>query len=141
MAKKKVFVSFDYENDRRYYLLLTAWNDNPYIDFVFSDYTSHEIHSDSVAVVKACLTKKIKEATHTLCIVGAEANKPHADRWEIGYRNWQNFEVARSAELGKHVVAVKLDSRFESPEELQGIGASWAYSFSKESIVKALNGA
>ena len=30
MAKKKVFVSFDYENDRRHYLLLTAWNDNPY---------------------------------------------------------------------------------------------------------------
>ena len=133
MAKKKVFASFDYENDRRYNLLLTAWNDNPYIDFVFSDYTSREIHSDSVPMVKACLTKKIKEATHTLCIVGAEANKPHADRREIGYRNWQNFEVARSAELGKHVVAVELDSSFESPEELLGIGASWAYSFNKES--------
>lgn len=139
MTKKKVFVSFDYENDRQYYLLLKAWNENPYIDFLFSDYTSREIQSDSVAVVKACLTRKIEEATHTLCVVGAEANKPHADRKEIGYRNWQNFEVARSAELGKHVVAVKLDSRFESPEELLGIGASWALSFSKKSIINALN--
>ncbi len=26
--RKKVFVSFDYENDRRYKFLLEAWNDN-----------------------------------------------------------------------------------------------------------------
>ena len=37
MANKKVCVSFDYENDRRYYNLLEAWNDNPNIDFHIND--------------------------------------------------------------------------------------------------------
>ncbi len=60
MSKKKVFVSFDYENDRAYYYLMKAWDANPKFDFVFSDYSSREIQSDSVSVVKACLTKKIK---------------------------------------------------------------------------------
>lgn len=32
--KKKVFVSFDYEKDRRYYYLLKAWDENS--DFVFT---------------------------------------------------------------------------------------------------------
>lgn len=40
MSKKKVFVSFDYENDRMYYYLMKAWDANPEFDFVFSDYSS-----------------------------------------------------------------------------------------------------
>lgn len=45
MAKKKVCVSFDYENDRRYYNLLEAWNDNSSIDFYINDCTPSEIQS------------------------------------------------------------------------------------------------
>ena len=32
MAKKKVFVSFDYENDKHYKFLLEAWDANPKFD-------------------------------------------------------------------------------------------------------------
>lgn len=139
MAKKKVFVSFDYENDRRYYYLMKAWDANPYFDFVFSDYSSREILSDSISVVKACLTRKIREATHTLCIVGAEADKLHRDSHEIGYRNWQNFEVARSAENGNRLVGVRIRSTYRAPEELRYVGAEWAYSFTQADIIVALN--
>lgn len=139
MSKKKVFVSFDYENDRAYYYLMKAWDANPNFDFVFSDYSSREIQSDSVSVVKACLTKKIKEATYTLCIVGAEADVLHPDWREIGYRNWQNFEVARSIQNGNKLIGVKIRSTYAAPEELRYVGAKWAYSFSRAEIVAALD--
>jgi len=53
MAKKKVFVSFDYEKDRNYYFLMKAWDANTDFEFSFSDYTSKEIKSDSIPVIKA----------------------------------------------------------------------------------------
>jgi hypothetical protein len=141
MAKKKVFVSFDYEKDKQYYYLLKAWDANPDFEFSFSDYTSREIQSDSVAVIKANLTKKIKEATYTLVIVGGDANKRHKDCQEIGYKNWQNFEVAKSKENRNKLVGIKINSSYSSPDELLNSGASWASSFTQEKIIEALNNA
>lgn len=141
MAKKKVFVSFDYENDRHYKYLLDAWDANKNMEFVFNDCSSDEIHSDSVSVVKSALTRKINSCTYTLVIVGKHSNDKHADSEEIGYRNWQNFEIARSVDNSNKVVGVKIDRSYTSPEELLGIGASWAMSFSQDSIIAALNNA
>jgi hypothetical protein len=139
MAKKKVFVSFDYEKDKHYYFLLKAWDANPDFEFSFSDYTSKEIQSDSVPVIKANLTKKIKEATYTLIIVGADANKGHKDAAEIGYKNWQNFEIAQSKANYNKLVGVKTDRSNELPDELLNAGASWALSFNQDAIIDALN--
>lgn len=137
--KKRVFVSFDYDKDRHYKLLLDAWDANKNMDFVFNDCSSDEIHSNSVSVVKAALTKRINTTDYTLVIIGSEANKYHKDYDEIGYRNWINFEIARSKEHGNRLVAVKLDKSYEAPEELLGAGAAWALSFTQDSIIKALN--
>jgi hypothetical protein len=139
MAKKKVFVSFDYENDKRYYFLMKAWDANSDFEFSFSDYTSKEIKSDIISVIKANLTKKINEATYTLVIIGAEANKEHKDSAEIGYKNWQNFEIAKSKINKNKLVGVKIDSSYESPDEILNSGASWAFSFKQDSIIEALN--
>jgi hypothetical protein len=141
MAKKKVFVSFDYEKDKQYYYLLKMWDANPDFEFSFSDYTSREIQSDSVAVIKANLTKKIKEATYTLVIVGEDANKRHKDYQAIGYKNWQNFEVAKSKENKNKLVGIKINRSYSSPDELLNAGASWASSFTQEKIIEALNNA
>ncbi|MDR1884005.1 MAG: TIR domain-containing protein [Prevotella sp.] len=139
MAKKRVFVSFDYEKDRQYYFLLKAWDANSDFEFSFSDYTSKEIQSDSVPVIKANLTKKIKEATYTLVIVGSDANKRHKDAAEIGYKNWQNFEIAQSKANSNKLVGVKIDRSNESPDELMNSGATWALSFTQTAIIDALN--
>jgi len=139
MAKKKVFVSFDYDNDKHYKALLKAWDANPSFDFYFSDLSSTEINSWSVPVVKQALSKKINEANYTVILVGKEANKQHSDHKEIGYKNWLNYEVAKSKQHGNKLVAVKLSSTNISPDELLGSGATWAMSFKQESIVKALN--
>ncbi|MBC8230444.1 TIR domain-containing protein [bacterium] len=139
MAKKTIFVSFDYENDRHYKFLLQAWDANKKFDFLFADKSSREINSYNVGRVKAALTAKINSARYTLVIIGKEANKLHKDYKLIGYRNWINFEIARSKANRNKFVAVKIQREYESPEELLGSGATWAMPFSETAIVNALN--
>lgn len=139
MAKKKVFVSFDYTNDKRYKFLLDAWNANQNMDFVFEDCSSDEIQSYNIPTIKAGLTRRINTTTYTLVLVGEEANKPHKNRAEIGYKNWINFEIAKSKEHKNKLVAVKLERSNESPDELLNSGAKWAMSFTQAAIIKALN--
>lgn len=139
MAKKKVFISFDYEKDKHYYYLLKAWDANSNFEFIFSDYTSKEIKSDDVDVVKRALSRKIGESTYTLVIVGEDANKKHTDSVKIGYKNWQNYEVAKSVERKNKIVGIKINSLYSAPEEMLGVGASWASSFTQEKIIEALN--
>ena len=137
----KVFVSFDYDKDRNYKFLLSAWDKNYKFDFSFADHSSQEINSEDISVVRAALTRKINSADVTLVIIGKEANKKHSDSDEIGYKNWINFEVAKSVENGNDIVGVKIDSTYDSPDEIIGVGASWAMSFTEENIIKALNDA
>jgi hypothetical protein len=139
MTKKKVFVSFDYENDKHYKYLLEAWDANPNFDFSFSDLSSNEINSWNISSIKSALTRKINQATYTLVIVGKYANTQHKDYKEIGYKNWINFEIAKSKENGNKLVAVKLDREYISPDELLRAGASWAMSFTRDAILKALD--
>lgn len=138
MYKNGVFVSFDWDNDRRYKFLLEAWHANPRFEFVFQDGTPGEIDTFNVGRVKAALTSKIRAATHTLVIIGQYANEPHAKRTLIGYKNWINFEVAKSKECGNKLVAVKLDRSYASPEELLGVNASWALAFNEQAIMRAI---
>ena len=119
MAKKKVFVSFDYDNDRHYKALLKAWDANPSFDFYFSDLSSSEINSLAVSIVKQVLSAKINQANYTLVLVGKEANKQHADYREIGYKNWLNYEIAKSKQHGNKLVGVKLLSTNTSPRSLR----------------------
>ena len=100
MAKKKVFVSFDYENDKHYKFLLESWDANPKFEFKFSDKSAHEIKTDDIGRVKAGLTRKIKDATYTLVLIGKYANKKHPDSDLIGDINWINWEINKSKELG-----------------------------------------
>lgn len=139
MFLRKVFVSFDYELDRRYKFMLEAWSANPSLQFVFADATPREINSYNIGRIKAALTTKIIGATHTLVIVGKEANKLHKDWQLIGHRNWINFEIHQSKFYKKRIAAIKLDRLYESPEELLRANASWAMSFTQPSIIDALN--
>ena len=141
MAKKKVFVSFDYDDDKNYYNLLKAWDANSDFDFFMTDLTPSEINTWDVSRIKAGLTTAIRKATYTIVIVGKNANKRHPKSSEIGYKNWINFEIAKSKEEGNKLVAVKIDKSYESPDELSGCGAKWAMSFTKDDILKALSDA
>lgn len=139
MAKKKVYVCFDYDNDKHYKYLMEAWDANPDFDFSFNDLSPDEIQSNNISVIKACLTKKINDANYTVVLAGKEANKLHKDWLQIGYKNWQNFEVARSIANGNKLVIIELPGYKEAPEECYGKGAIWAGKFSQQNIIDGLN--
>ena len=138
MAKKRVFISFDYHHDRDYRNLLAAFNENPANDIEFIDSTPGAIDTMDVGRVKAVLTTKIRAATHTLVLIGKYANTPHKDRAKIGTLNWQWWEIEKSKEEKKKLVGVKIERSNESPEPLLNAGATWAHTYSVESILKAL---
>jgi len=138
MTKKKVCISFDYENDNRYRNLLSAWDANSQFEFVFNDKTPTEIQSNDYSRIKAVLTQKINSATRLLVLVGRYANARDANSGRIGEKNWQIWEIKKAKELNKKLVAVKLDKNYESPSELLNCNTSWAMSFNQEAILKAL---
>jgi len=141
MAKKNVFVSFDYDNDKHYKYLLEAWDANPDFDFLFADKTPEEIDTNNIGRIKAALTARINSATYTLVIIGKEANKMHRHSRLIGFKNWINFEIHQSKLNKNKIAAIKIDKSYEAPEELDGAGASWTMSFTQEAILKALKNA
>lgn len=135
----KTFVSFDFENDRQYKYILNVWNSNPYINFEFDDGSTREINSWNVDRVKAAITTKIKGADCLLAIIGKYSDNYHKDSQLIGFKNWQYFEISKAIELGKKVVAVKLDRNFDTPRILYNQGVLWAMSFCLESVKTTLH--
>lgn len=128
--KKKVFISYDYINDKHYKNLLLAWDQNKRFDFYISDYSADvSIDSTKASAIKSVLSRYINEATVLLVIVGKQTHKSDWVRWEIN----------KAFELGKRIVAVKTDRENLTPPELYNIGASWAMSFALVSISNAID--
>lgn len=139
VTRKKICISFDWHNDARYRNLLAAWiaNQNNPVDF--EDLTPGAIDTNDVSRVKAVLTSRIRTATHTLVIVGAHANTPHADRVKIGDTNWIWWEINQTKLQGKKLIAVKLSKSYVSPNPLLGAGGTtWALEFSQEAVLNAI---
>jgi len=139
VTKKRIFISFDYDHDRNYRYLLKALAANPRSDIEFDDLTPEEIQSYDIGRIKAVLTRKIRESTHTLVIVGEHANSYHPDRDEIGERNWQWWEINKGHEEGNGFIAVKIKKSNSTPDPLYGKNATWALSFTVDSIVAAID--
>ena len=138
--KPKVFVSFDYENDRLYKQALDMWHANEKFEFTFQSVTPKEIQSDDVGRVKAVLTTKIKEATHVLILIGKHANERHIDAPKIGCINWINFEVQQAILHKKKLVAVMLEPTNRLPQNLIGAYGKTVKVFKEKEITEALNG-
>lgn len=139
LTKKRVLVSFDWEHDKHYRQLLAAWSANQKFDIEFEDVTPEEIQSNDVGRIKAAITQSIKDATHSLVIVGPHANTRHPKSREIGHLNWICFEAAQSKALGKKLVVVKTEKAMIAPDEVMNSGAKWALSFNFDAIKKAID--
>lgn len=138
IRKPRVFVSFDYENDRLYKQALEMWDANKRFEFTFQNHTPKEIQSDNIGRIKAVLTSKVKDATHVVVLVGKYANQVHPDSKLIGFRNWINFEVYQARLNKKRLVAVMLNTSNTLPELLHGSGAKLVTSFNEKDIIEAL---
>ena len=129
MAKKKLFISFDYDNDKKYRNLLIAWDKNDHFDFEFYDESvSVAVDSEDANYIRSVIKKKIEAADALLCIVGEETHKSR----------WCAWEIQTAKNLKKGLIGVKTDSNNTSPAELLESGAAWAMSFSFEAIKKAV---
>ena len=128
MAKKSVFVSFDYDNDRHYKDLLCAWDANPDFDFSFNEtFPRVAVDSNDAEAIKSVLAQKIGAATHLLAIIG-----------KYTYSGWVGWEINKAKELNKKLVAVKIDREYTTPAALFGSGATWAMSFTRDAVLEAL---
>jgi hypothetical protein len=129
MAKKSIFISYDYDNDKNYKNMLLAWDANKEFDFGFTDHSADvSIDSTDAAAIKRAISTKINNATIFLCLVGEHTHKS----------KWVAWEIIKAVELKKKIVAVKIKSTNTTPAGLQNVGANWAMSFTFDSIKKAL---
>lgn len=132
MAKKKVFISYDYDHDKNYKNLLVAWDKNDEFDFSFTDMSADvSVDSEDAAAIRRAISAKINAATYFICLVGKSAHKSGWVAWEIG----------KAKELKKRLVAVKIDRDYTTPAELLNAGVSWAYAFTLDSIKRAMEAA
>ncbi len=135
----RIFISFKYETDYLFRNLLKAWNYHPNIDISFDDVTPREINSEEIGRVKAVLTQKVKDSDAVLVLIGEMSDTFHRDYKQIGYKNWQYFEIAKAIEYHKKIIVVKRDKTFDTPKILYNQGATWVYSFNKDKILDAIN--
>ena len=76
MAKKIVFISFDYDNDANYKNMLLAWDKNKEFDFeLYNGSLKDAINSTNATYIKSKIKPLIQKASHVLCIVGKTSAK------------------------------------------------------------------
>ncbi len=132
MAKKKVFISYDYDNDNHYKNLLLAWDANKEFDFSLYDQSVDvSVDSTDAGAIKRVISARINNSTYFLCIIGKHTHKS----------GWVAWEINKAVELKKKLVAVKTAKDNTSPSEILGVGAEWALSFTFDSITDAIDGA
>lgn len=129
MAKKKIFISYDYDNDRHYKNLLVAWDKNDLFDFNFYDGSvTVPVNSTEAGPIRRVISQRISACPRFLCIVGKETHKS----------GWVTWEIEKAVDLNKKIIAVKTDRSNTTPSALYNVGAKWAMSFTFESIKKAI---
>ena len=130
MAKKKVFISYDYDNDKHYKNLLLAWDANKQFDFYLYDQSVDiSVDSTDAAAIKRVISARINASTYFLCIVGKQTHKS----------GWVAWEIDKAVELKRKLVAVKTARSNEAPRMLYAVGASWALCFTFDSIKNAID--
>jgi hypothetical protein len=129
MARNKVFIGYDYDNDKAAKDRLLGWDTSKEFDFSSYDQSFDvAVDSEEAVAIKRDLAALIGDSSHFLCIVGKET-----------YRSaWMAWEIRKAVELKKNLVASKIDSTNNSPTELQRAGASWSTMFNFDSIKKAM---
>lgn len=132
MAKKKVFISYDYDNDKQYKNLLLAWDANGAFDFsIYDQSVDVSVDSTDAGAIKRVISARINNSTYFLCIIGKHTHKS----------GWVAWEINKAVGLKKKIVAVKTAKDNTSPSEILGVGAEWALSFTFDSITDAIDGA
>jgi NAD(P)H-flavin reductase len=129
---KKVFISYDHSEDSNYKQMLRAWSANTNFEFEIDDRSPNvAIDSEQAGTIKASLTTKMKEADYLLVIVGKKSSTSKWMAWEIAR--------AKQSDVKLRLAAVKINSTNTPPARILNTATAWAYSFTRDGIVDALN--
>ena len=130
MTTNKVFIGYDYDNDKAFKDRLLRWDANREFDFSSYDQSfGVAVDGPGAAAIKQDLAARIGDASYFLYIVGKES-----------YRSgWVVWEVRKAVELKKKLVAAKTDSINNSPSVLQRVGVSWSTMLNFDSIRQAID--
>ena len=132
MARKRIFISFDADNDQHYKNLLLAWSKNSEFDFqLYNGSLKVPIDSTNAAYIKSKIKPMITWASYLLCIVGLQTYRS----------NWVAWEINTAYSNGKKLIGVKINRDCTSPSALLGRGATWALSFTFDGIKRAVDSA
>jgi len=132
MVRSRIFISYDYYNDKNCKNLLLAWDKNKDFDFTFYDQSVDiSVDSNDHAAIARVISQRIADSSHFLCLVGKHTHRS----------KWVAWEISKAKELKKKLVGVKIDRTNESPFGLLNAGARWALSFTFDSIKQAIEAA
>lgn len=121
----KIFISYDYHEDRVFKNLLIAWSKNNRFNLDFEDNSVDiSVNSMDEYYIKQVIKNRIRQSDIILCLVGKHTYKSE----------WVKWELDTSFELGKRIVAVKIDREYNSPKELLSRGVKFANSFNFPAI-------
>ncbi|WP_273854131.1 TIR domain-containing protein [Guptibacillus spartinae] len=128
----KVFISYDYDEDRTYKNMLKAWSKNSaehFNNINFEDgSTDISINSTDRSAIRRAISRRMNTCDKIIVLVGEETYKS----------DWCKWEIEKAEDLGLSFAAVKINNSNQSPSELIGKGAKWARSFTKTAIENAL---
>jgi len=126
---RNVFLSFE-AGDVTLVNLFRGQAKNKNNDLEFSDYSVKDaFDSQNADYIRQQITKLIKMASVTICLIG---NDTHKSRWV-------NWEIGKSAELGKKLLGVRLHSSDDDivPKALKDAKAK-VLNWDIDAIVKAI---
>jgi hypothetical protein len=127
---KQIYLSFDHENDGYYRDVLVTWSKMPgFAQLWINDQPPTVSVDDTEAEpFKHALARQIAAASGLLCVVGAESST----------NGWMAWEIKKADELGKRIIAVRINRDCAVPELLSDLGATCAMSFTFEGIRRAI---
>ena len=109
--RNKVFVSFDGDNDIRYYRLMKAWKQNDNIPFNFFD--AHDLNTaldtSTEQTIKRRLRERLRNTKVFVVLIGAKT------RFLYRFVRW---ESEQALELGLPIIAVNLNGTRQQDEDL-----------------------
>jgi len=128
---KRVFLSYDHDNDANYKDVLVTWSKHPdFAHFSVNDQPATvPVDSADAEPLKREIAARINAATGFLCIVGAKT----------GANPWVEWEIKKADELGKRMIAVRINRDCAAPDVLSDVGATCALSFTFEGIRRAID--
>lgn len=129
--RKRIFISFVYDDDSDYFNLLEAWSKNEKIDLEFyNESVTEAFDSENSDYIKRKIKEKIQRASITLCLVSENTHNS----------KWVNWEIQESIDHENNLIAVKTQGDVKYvPRAFKDQEYIWVNEFKLDKIKSAID--